>query len=810
MRATLSGYYRNLQFDQNNTAKKLFDVTKQISSGQKIQYAYEDNSTFINTVRLDNEITTLTQVKQNSQSALQFSTNTDTTMNDMTKVLESMKVKLVSASNETNSQESLNALAAELRGLEKSLIDLANTSIDGKYLFSGTDIQTKPIDSNGIYQGNNKDMKTFIGSGVEQTYNINGADLFLGDENDTQRKISLNVPLFNQTVLYPDVMVDSNLSRDSGTQEYITGSSAIRDLMGDTDANIDNITEQHHFYIQGTNHEGVSFKQTISMRDDESVDDLLIRIGEAYGNTPSNELVRVSINNNGQIEIEDKRSGSSKLDFHMVANTDANGPATDTEELNTNTTNVRSFMKSDYTQFVSDIGQRQDIYDNDRFELSSDFLAKDSTKSDSSTLLSSVLQSDVDSIYFTGTDSAGNAVTSSFTVTSTSTMQDLMDALDNTYDANVSGASSGDLLFSIKDGKIIFNTVDGNNPSINMQSKDANGNIIRGLPSDASVAFDESEFKKDGNKVLSNVSQVVKADNSYATGSTKLIDVADITQGTSGTLDGSNLNFSGIDINGNRFDVIINLDTSGSTFAFDTDLDGIYNNITYDIFTATDPRSATPADEVTYQQLLDVMNMITTDNLPLTNTAADYDNAISDANLEGEVSLSYDGKIGFEEKGVTETKASFALFDENASDFTADASILTFQSNNALEIVDPKTDFFKQIDEAISSVEAGRVRADGTLDDPRNIGIQNAIASLDDLSAHLFNQHSIAGVNSQTLQATSDRTDLLMVATQTLRSQTIDIDLAEASLELKQLELNYEASLSTVSRITQLTLVNYL
>ena len=50
MRATLSGYYRNLQFDQTKTAKELFDVTKQISSGQKIQYAYEDTSTFIDAV----------------------------------------------------------------------------------------------------------------------------------------------------------------------------------------------------------------------------------------------------------------------------------------------------------------------------------------------------------------------------------------------------------------------------------------------------------------------------------------------------------------------------------------------------------------------------------------------------------------------------------------------------------------------------------------------------------------------------------------------------------------------------------------
>ena len=130
--------------------------------------------------------------------------------------------------------------------------------------------------------------------------------------------------------------------------------------------------------------------------------------------------------------------------------------------------------------------------------------------------------------------------------------------------------------------------------------------------------------------------------------------------------------------------------------------------------------------------------------------------------------------------------------------------------NSFLEISDAKTNFFQQINTAIESVELGRTRADGNFGDPRNSGMQNAIQALDDLSDHLFNQHSVAGVQSSTLQTTSERTDILIVTTQVLRSETIDVDIAEASLELKQLELNYQAMLSSVSRISQLSLVNYL
>jgi flagellar hook-associated protein 3 FlgL len=836
MRATLSGYYRNLQFDQSKVAKELFDVTKQISSGQKIQYAYEDNSVFIDAVRLDNEVTTLTQVKQNSQSALQVSTNTDTTMNEMTKILDTMKVKLINAANETNTQESLNAIAAELRGLEKNLVQLANTSIDGKYIFSGSEVKTKPIDTNGIYQGNDKEMKAFIGSGVSQTYNINGADLFLGAENDTQRKITMNVPLINQTKLYPDVMQDENLPRATGEEEYITDLSTIRDLMGDNDTFVDTVNAQHHFYIRGTDHDGLTFKETISMRDDETVGELMTRIGEAYGNSPSNELVSVTINVNGQIEIEDKRAGSSKLDFHMVGNTnvgtlppavppageDTDGAALDVDDLNTNNTPIKAFIKSDFTAFVSNIGQSPDLYDSNRFQLNSDFLTQTGEKARASTLLSDVLRSDVQSITFSGTDSTTppviGAVASTFDIYDGSgnskSMQDLMNAINTAYDTNPVG--NGDLSVTMKEGKIVISRVDGTSPGIDVQLEAHNapaggGVVVDGLPSHAGVAFDESQFTKEGSRLIGNVSQVVKSDNSYATGSTRLLDVADITQGAANSLDGTVLELSGIDVNGQAFDVQINLNNTGSggsTFTHS-------NGNTYDIFDMSTPtRVPVDADEMTYQQLMDVMNMVITNNLPANATPAgtdvEYDTAVIASNYVAGTSISYDGKIGFDQYGVTNTKATFSLSDANGSDFTADASVLSFQSNNALEISDPKTDFFKQIDSIISSIEAGRIRSDGTLDDPRNVGVQNSIQALDDLSEHLYNQHSVAGVQSQTLQVTSDRTEMLIINTQILRSETLDVDIAQASLEMKQLELNYQAMLSTVSRISQLSLVNYL
>ena len=132
MRVTNSMYYRDMYGDNNKIGKALFDVNKQIASGQKIQYAFEDTTAFIDTMRLDNEVTTLTQVKKSTQSGYKFSTQTDTVLGDFSKTLDSIKTKLIRAASDEHSDESLEAIAKELRGLQTHLYTLANTSINGR------------------------------------------------------------------------------------------------------------------------------------------------------------------------------------------------------------------------------------------------------------------------------------------------------------------------------------------------------------------------------------------------------------------------------------------------------------------------------------------------------------------------------------------------------------------------------------------------------------------------------------------------------------------------------------------------------
>lgn len=700
MRVTTSMYYKNIYGESNALlSKNLFDVNKQIASGLSIQYAQDDVRAFTETMRLDNEITTLGQVKQSVQSAFKMSDQTDSVLNEFETSMKRTRTLLLNAANSTNSETSLDAIAQELRALEEHFKSLANTSINGQYLFSGSAVDIKPIADDGSYMGNNAHLKAFTGSKTSLQYNISGDELFLGEKKLVQREITTNVVQANLSAKYPD-FTDATIT---GSHTLISGSSTIRDLMGDADNIVDVGVLKHFFYVNGTRSDGTAFKEKISMSDDDKMSDLMNKIGGIYGNTPEVDVVNVSVNQSGQIVIEDKIKGSSKIDFHIVGATDLSG------------------------------GAAADVVNIDALGNG---------------------ESDFDKIML-GTSTAINP---------------------NLHVKEFINSS-----LSAADSVLATNSIDG-------------------------TLYDRTEFSKDGARVSSASPQIIRGTNAFATSSTKLSEVADLSQGTAGTLDGTSFILEGTDINGVAYSAQIDLATAGSTFTV--------GGNTYDIFNLATPRTAVAADEMTYKQLMDVMNMVVTGNLPAAapGTSAQYDSAIASADLRGRTFFSHDSKIQFEEINTGSTKATIALYDANSGDFTvgADASVMTFNTNNALTVCDPKTDFFKTLDEIITSVENYKLYPDSSSGDIRNVGIENAIAMMDDLQDHVYRAHSQVGVQSNALDTSLQRTQMLEISSKSLRSSVVDTDLAEASLTLAQLNTNYQAMLSTVSKISQLSLVNYL
>ncbi len=333
MRVTNQFLFDNFKNDNAKVQKELNRLTTQISSGQKIQNSYEDSTVYTDILRFESKEAELAGIKERAINARSLTDASDSALNDFTQTLRDFNTKLIASANATMNSDNLQAIATELEEQKKHMISLANSQMNGQYLFSGSAVNVKPIDNEGRYYGNDKALMTAVGEGVEVQSNIDGKSLFLGDDLSINKIVQTNVRLTNQI-----------------SDEALTLDSTIRDMVGDDDT--DPINDKSvHFFISGTNRDGSAFKDIVEIQPNAKVGDLITKIEESFGGDAS-----VSLNDNGNIVIKDLKSGYSQIDFKMVGVQGITDP-TQTDLNSVTGDKIISFNKSNFQAVNSSLDE---------------------------------------------------------------------------------------------------------------------------------------------------------------------------------------------------------------------------------------------------------------------------------------------------------------------------------------------------------------------------------------------------------------------------------------------------------------------
>ncbi len=548
MRVTQFTLYNNFLINHQKDLNNLKDIQTKIATGKKIQNMYDEPTIYTRFLKLDEEINSFTQIKNSANFALNFARETDTTINDIVTSLTSFKTKLLNAANDTHDETSRKAIVSELKGLLKHLKDLANTSIDGKYIFSGSAFDKKPIDDNYKYQGNDKYVKAFLGAGVEREYNIPGSEIFFGRDNDYSKELTTNIPRYNMMKAHPEFVVrgsDGKLYIDKTNpnpdapgavpvNEPITEESEIRMLTGVED--IDNGDGTYsdgisYFYILGKKSNGENINAKIALSNSDSVKDLLDKIGELYGNTSTDKVVDVSLNADGEIQIKDMVSGKMLTDFYMVAS-DKDEDSID--DLVRNGDYIVEFQKSNFMGIknLNTLKANNSYFNNKIFKFGSEFvLDNNSRRALPGDLIKEVLgKGEVSDgristpkfLRIQGIDSDGNSVDKIFTIQDKSTMEDLLNFIKDAFndkvdvklengeiilvDNTIDFTQKSNIVFEMSayedtDNDNIFNEVDDKKISV-FRSKDISN-------------YNKLYFSKNANTLFSNVSQIINDTYTY-------------------------------------------------------------------------------------------------------------------------------------------------------------------------------------------------------------------------------------------------------------------------------------------------------
>ncbi|WP_054739633.1 flagellar hook-associated protein FlgL [Cellulosilyticum ruminicola] len=182
---TLSGLYKNM-----NNMNKLY---AQMSTGKKIQTVSDDPIIAGRTLKLKSTILEADQYESNAKEAESWMNVTEVAMDNMTEILKQIRTKLLQGSTSTLAEKDKLAIKTDVSQLYEQILQEANVTYDGRYVFSGyktndsliltnertldKDLNvvanmtvkegTKPAAESTIKQGSTLTLNSVIGAGTE-------------------------------------------------------------------------------------------------------------------------------------------------------------------------------------------------------------------------------------------------------------------------------------------------------------------------------------------------------------------------------------------------------------------------------------------------------------------------------------------------------------------------------------------------------------------------------------------------------------------------------------------------------------------
>ncbi|WP_049627497.1 flagellar hook-associated protein FlgL [Bacillus sp. JFL15] len=141
---------------------KLDRLQQQVSTGKKITKASDDPVVAMKGMQYRTQLAQVNQYQRNVSQGFTWLENSESSVNSETDIMGKIRDLMIKAKSDSNGETELKAIGTEIGQLKKQLVSVANTQVNGRYLFNGTNSDVPPITENadGTYTYNYENYKS--------------------------------------------------------------------------------------------------------------------------------------------------------------------------------------------------------------------------------------------------------------------------------------------------------------------------------------------------------------------------------------------------------------------------------------------------------------------------------------------------------------------------------------------------------------------------------------------------------------------------------------------------------------------------
>ncbi len=187
MRITHKTMNNNMLRNLNNGLRRMDTHQQQLASGKRVQLPSDDPAVVGSILGRKSSIAETRQYVKNLDDAISWLDATDSAFDSVTSVIHRVRELTVYGANDALGDQDRQALASEVRELSENVLELANVSIGGRYVFSGQKTQTRPfakvdaadpfsVEYRGAKEPEHVDVRLEVGVGTEMAINLIDVD----------------------------------------------------------------------------------------------------------------------------------------------------------------------------------------------------------------------------------------------------------------------------------------------------------------------------------------------------------------------------------------------------------------------------------------------------------------------------------------------------------------------------------------------------------------------------------------------------------------------------------------------------------
>ena len=148
---------KNLLGSVTEQQNKLYELYQKLNTNQKYTNISENPIVAADLIKINQQLSQIGAYAKNVQDAITQINAQDGAFSTIVDKLQRINDLTIQAANGASGPDGIEACATEIAELKETIVSLANTQYDGKYIFAGTNVTTTPFelaeDGSVIYNG---------------------------------------------------------------------------------------------------------------------------------------------------------------------------------------------------------------------------------------------------------------------------------------------------------------------------------------------------------------------------------------------------------------------------------------------------------------------------------------------------------------------------------------------------------------------------------------------------------------------------------------------------------------------------------